>query len=178
MTTLEWLEADGAYVCDGYRITRSSDHEWMLTLDASRIRSVVRRGRHRSQRFGSLRSARAAALHLEVVTVRRMKRIRHVTLAFVLAFVSVASYLTMAASTPARQLEWFVVSGIALVFAFNEGLGALVLTVSDGWDHKYEVPRVTLVDRIVAGLVTRTLLPRADAAARPPPPPVRVIPLG
>ena len=106
-----------------------------------------------------------------------MKRIRHVTLAFVLAFVSVASYLTMAAATPARQLEWFIVSGVALIFAFNEAVEAFVLVVSDGWDHKYEVPPVTVIDRTVASLVTGTLLPQGDTAV-PPPSQIRVIPLG
>ena len=178
MTTLEWHETAGAYVCDGYRITRSTEREWMLALDASRIRTVARRGRHRSQSFGALRSARAAALHLEVIRVRRIKRIRHITLAFVMALVSIASYLTMAAGTPARRLEWFAVSSVAIVLAFNEGIDAFVLMVSDGWDHKYEVPRLTVVDRLVACLVTATLLSCEDVVSTPPPPRVRVIPLG
>jgi len=176
MTTLEWQDAHGTYVCDGYRIEPESRHRWLLTLDDPRIRMIVGRRFQAGRTFGSLRSARAAALHLEVVKVRRIKLIRHVTVSIVMIGLSVAFYLTMSAGTETSRLEWFGLAGAALVLALREGVDAFALAVADGWDHRYEVPRISMVDRIVSSAVVAALWRKGDVPSLEEPA-VRVIPL-
>jgi len=176
MTTLDWQEADGTFVCDGYRIERVTDRQWLLALDAARTRTSVSRHLRRDPVFGSLRSARAAALHFEVTRVRQIKLVRHVALAVVTFILAVVFYFVMASGTEATRLEWFVLAGVALVLALSESLDAFVLLVADGWDYRYEVPRLSIVDRMVSSAVILTLWPKPPVAVDAEPP-ARVQPL-
>ena len=165
MTTLDWSETEHGYVSSGYLITRPpGEIRWALRVDASLIPPVRRTTSH-ARPYASLQSARAAALHLEVVRIRRIKVIRHITLSLVAFVLSVAFYFTMMSGTAANRLEWFALAGIALVVSLSEGLDAFVLIVADGWDHRYEVPRVTVTDRIVASMVVSTLWPKPHQAS-------------
>jgi hypothetical protein len=99
---------------------------------------------------------------LEVVRVRRIKLIRHVTLSIIMFGLSVGFYLTMAAGSEVNRLEWFSLSAVAIFVALSEGLDAFVLVVADGWDHRYEVPSVTFIDKHVSLVVIATLWPRPE----------------
>jgi hypothetical protein len=162
MTTLEWSETEGGYTSGGYLITRTGTRQWSMEVDTSVKPPMRRRPRDDGRSFHSLGSARAAALHLEVVRVRRIKLIRHVTLSMVMFGMSVGFYLTMAAGSEANRLEWFTLSGVAIFAALSEGLDAFVLVVADGWDHRYEVPRLSIVDRVVSFTVISALWPRPE----------------
>ena len=164
MTTLEWSETDHGYTSGGYKITRSGAKRWSIDFDNS-IKALV--GRHRAPdawTFGSLPSARAAALHVEVVRVRRIKLIRHVTLAIVAMGFSFAFYIVMSAGTIVNHLEWFTLASVAMVFALNEGIEGFALLVADGWDHRYEVPHVSMLDRTVSLAVIAIFWPRPQEA--------------
>jgi hypothetical protein len=160
MTTLEWSETEDGHVSSGYLITRMGPAQWVLHVDASLIPPGKRPRTKHERPFASLRSARAAALHLEVVRVRRIKLIRHTSLAIAMFAMSVAFYVTMMAGTAANRLELFTLAGVSLVVSLSEGLDAFVLLVADGWDHRYEVPRVTVIDRTVTSAVVSTLWPK------------------
>jgi hypothetical protein len=163
MTTLKWSETTNGYRSGGYRLTRAGARRWSMECDASMQPGAGNRRSDEPWVFDSLRSARAAAIHLEVVRVRRIKLIRHATLAIAMFGLSIVFYLTMSAGTEATRLEWFTIAGIALVMSLSESLDAFVLVVADGWDHLYEVPRLTLIDTVVAGVVVATLWPRRQA---------------
>jgi hypothetical protein len=115
--------------------------------------------------FNSLRTARAAALHLEVVRVRRIKLIRHVTLSIVMLGLSVVFYLTMSAGNEANRLEWFALAGASLVIALSEGIDAFAVVVADGWDYGYQAPRISILDRFVLSVVTSTVWPKPRPVA-------------
>jgi hypothetical protein len=157
MTTLEWSETEEGYESAGYRIKRFGTHEWTIEFDPSELPTLARRRSTDVRVFGSLKSARAGALHMEVVRIRSLKLIRHVTLSLMMLCLSVGSYVTMATGTQTNRLEWFVLAGAALFIGLSEGLDAFVLLVSDGWDHLYEVPKVTALDRIISSAVTSAL---------------------
>lgn len=157
MTTLEWSETEHGYVSDRYLIARADAGLWSLESDSSAQPALVGGRSNHVWIHNSLGSARAAALHMEVVRVRHIKLIRHVTLSIVMFGCAVGFYLTMVASTAANRLEWFVLAGAALVAALSEGLDAFVLIVADGWDHRYEVPRLSIIDRFVSSLVVSTM---------------------
>ena len=76
---------------------------------------------------------------------------------------SVGFYLAMAAGSETNRLEWFTLSGVAIFVALSEGVDAFVLMVADGWDHRYEVPRLSIVDRFVSFAVISALWPRPEA---------------
>lgn len=160
MTTLEWNETNDGYTSGGYQITRAGAKRWSMELDTSLIPPVVQRRSSEARMFRSLRSARAAALHLEAVRIRRIKLIRHVSLSIVLFGLSVGFYLTMSAGSETNGLEWFTLSAIALVLALSEGLDVFVLPVADGWDRRYDVPRISTVDRVVSHMVLSTVWPK------------------
>ena len=176
MTTLEWSETQEGYESAGYQIKRFGTHEWTINCDRSELPTFSGRRSTDIRVFGSLKSARAAALHMEVVRIRRLKLIRHVTLSPIALFLSVGSYVTMATGTQANRLEWFVLAGAALYIALSEGVDAFVLLVSDGWDHRYEVPKVTRLDRIISSAVTSDLW-RKPMSERPVQEQERVRPL-
>jgi hypothetical protein len=135
-----------------------------MGIDAS-VRPAARRRRLDDGKiFLSLPSARAAALHLEVVRVRRVKLIRHVTLSIVMFGTSIGFYLTMLAGSEVNRLEWFTLSAVAMFVALSEGLDAFVLVVADGWDYRYEVPKLSIIDRFVSLVVISTLWPRPERA--------------
>jgi hypothetical protein len=156
VTTLEWSETEDGYESAGYRIMRSGTHGWTVRCDLAALPTVTRRRPADMPVFGSLKSARAAALHMEVVRIRSLKLIRHVALSLMMVSLSVGFYVAMATGTQTYRLEWFVLAGAALFIGLSEGLDAFVLVVSDGWDHRYEVPKVTALDRIIPFVVTST----------------------
>lgn len=162
MTTLEWSETEDGYTSGGYQITRTGTRQWTVNVGTSTKPPIHRRRQDDSQVFHSLRSARAAALHLEVVRVRRAKLIRHVTLSMVMLGMSVGFYLAMAAGSQTNRLEWFTLSGVAIFIALSEGLDAFVLMVADGWDRIYEAPKLSIVDRFVSFMVISALWPRSE----------------
>jgi len=166
MTTLEWSETEEGYESAGYQIKRFGTYGWTIGFDSSELPTIARRGSTDIRVFGSLKSARAAALHMELVRIRRLKLIRHVALSLMMFSLSVVSYVTMASGTLTYRLEWFVLAGAALFVGLSEGLDAFVLVVSDGWDHRYEVPKVTVLDRIISSVVTSTFW-RKPISARP-----------
>jgi len=167
MTTFERSETEDGYTSSGYQITRTGARRWAVEVDSS-VKPPIRRRRCDDRReFSSLRSARAAALHLEIVRVRRIKLIRHVTLSMFMFAMSVGFYLTMLAGSVTNRLELFTLSGLAIFVALSEGLDAFVLVVADGWDHLYEVPRLSRVDRVVSATVISTLWPRPEAVGTP-----------
>ena len=88
--------------------------------------------------------------------------VRHVTLSMVMFGMSVGFYLTMAAGTEANRLVWFTLSGVAVFVALSEGLDAFVLVVAGSWDHRYEVPRLSIVDQVVSFTVISALWPRSE----------------
>jgi hypothetical protein len=176
VTTLEWSETQEGYESAGYRIKRSGTHGWTIRCDPSELPNVTRRGSADMRVFGSLQSARAAALHMELVRIRRLKLIRHVALSLMMLSLSVGFYVAMATGTQTYRLEWFVLAGAALFIGLSEGLDAFVLVVSDGWDHRYEVPRVTALDRIIPFVVTSNLW-RKPISAQPTHKQERVRPL-
>ena len=160
MTSLEWIETEDGYRSGGYEITRRGASQWSIQVDST-LKPPLRRPRSNDEwTFRSLKSARAAALHLEIVRVRRVKLIRHVTLSIVTFGLAVGCYLTMTAAAEMNQLSWFVLSGFALVASLSEGLDAFVLVVSDGWDYRYEVPKLSVLDRSVSFLIVSTLWPK------------------
>jgi hypothetical protein len=176
MTTLEWSETEEGYESAGYQIRRLGAHGWTISFDSPELPTIARRGSTDIRVFGSLKSARAAALHLELVRIRRLKLIRHVALSLMMFCLSVVSYVAMATGTQSYRLEWFVLAGAALFIGLSEGLDAFVLVVSDGWDHRYEVPKVTTLDRIISLVATSTLW-RKPISERPTNEQERVRPL-
>jgi len=164
MTPLEWSETEEGYESAGYQIKRFGTHGWTIYCDRPELPTVARRGSTDIRVFSSLKSARAAALHMELVRIRRLKLIRHVTLSLMMLCLSVGSYVTMATGTQTNRLEWFVVAGAALFVGLSEGLDVFVLVVSDGWDHRYEVPKVTVLDRIISSAATSTFWRRPVSA--------------
>ena len=162
MRTLEWSETEDGHVSSGYVITLMGPSHWFLRVDESLSPPSRQQPTKHERQFASLRSARAAARHLEVVRVRRIKLIRHISLAFAIFAMSVAFYFTMMAGTAANRLEWFALAVISLVVSLSEGLDAFVLLVADGWDHRYEVPEVTVIDRTVTSVVVSTLWPKVQ----------------
>lgn len=160
MTDIDWIETDDGYTGSGYRISRVGSGQWSVGTDGSSSSSCRPHLGDDPRTFSSLKSARAAALHLEITGVRRIKLIRHLTVSILMGGLSVAFYLMMSAATAATRLEWFVVSGVALVVALSEGLDAFVLLVQNGWDHEHDVPRITIVDKVLSMAVVSTLLPK------------------
>jgi len=162
MTTLEWEQSGNTYYRNGLRIDKldAPDAAWVLDAD---ILPVGVWHRDLGKRYRTLRLARAAAVHMEVVRLRRMKQARHVSLVAVLLFASVWSYRVMERPDQVYRVEWFALAVLAIALALNEGVGAFVMTVDDGWDYRYEVPRVTFLDRAIAGVLLQYPARRTNA---------------
>jgi len=153
MVCLEWVDSDGIHRCDGYTIecVDSSSMSWSLRLDPSHL-PLGLTPRDSGRRYRNLRSARAAATHLEITRLRRMKFIRHGILAVVSLIASVVSYQMISLPHQGATLEWFAAALITMYIALSESLSGLLLLIDDGWDQRYEVPRITRLDRLCARL--------------------------
>ena len=154
MASLLWDENGDTHRSRGYRIDhlRDDDPPWLLTLEDVTWPRFVVSARSDGERFRTLRSARAAALHMEVMRVRTAKLTRHIVLALMLLAAAGLLYSAMNVSTESSRIEWFVASLAALVLAWSEALSAFVILISEGWDHGYEVPRLSWIDRGVSGV--------------------------
>ena len=167
MTTLEREQSSNSYYSNGLRIDKldAPDAAWVLDAD---IVPVGVWHRDLGKRYRTLRLARAAAVHMEVVRLRRVKKARHVALVAVLLIASVWFYRVMERPDQVYRVEWFALAVLAIALALNEGVGAFVMTVDDGWDYRYEIPRITFLDRAIARVLLQypTRRMNADAADR------------
>ncbi len=154
MTTIERDDL-GDRLCDNaLQIERIGDGgtDWSLSCVALPIGLWKR---DLGKRFATQRGARAGVVQLEVVRLRRIKQARHLVLTAVFSASAVWSYQIMALPDQWYRVEWFVAATFAVVAALSEGLSAFLMVIDDGWDYRYEVPRITLVDRAIAGIVLR-----------------------
>jgi hypothetical protein len=154
MTILEWEQSGDSYYRDGLRIHRldAPDVAWVLDAD---VLPVGLWHRDLGERYRTLRLARAAAVHMEVVRLRRMKRTRHLVLATALLFASVWFYRVMERPDQLYRIEWFAFAVFAMVLALSEALSAFLMTIDDGWDYRYEIPRITFLDRAISAVILR-----------------------
>jgi len=157
MTTHEWSDTATGHTFGAYEIRRVGTSRWSIEVNASLKPTLGHRDSDDVRLFNSLRSARATALHLEVVRVRRIKLIRHVTLSIVMLGLSVAFYSAMSAGTEVNRLELFTLAAVSVFVALSESLDAFVLLVADGWDHRYEVPKLSRLDKYVSLAVISAL---------------------
>jgi len=136
----------------GYRIERtgSADKPWVITFGDNAAAPLGLLPRDSGKAYPSLRVARAAATHLEVLRERRIKFVRHVVLAILWAIVAVTAYRIMAAPDQPLQLEWFAVALVAVFFFLNETLEGFLVAIDEGWDRFYEIRSVSRTDRIIA----------------------------
>lgn len=170
MTTLEWGRSDDRCTARTLRIERDddapSDSIWLLCAERPPI-GVWKRDL--DKRFSTLGAARAAARHIDVVRLRRVKQARHVVLTCLFSASAIWSYQIMALPEQWYRVEWFAVATIAIVVALSEGLSAFLMVIDDGWDYLYEVPRITIVDRAIARTVLSYPSRRLhDVIAEPP----------
>ncbi|MCL1598643.1 MAG: hypothetical protein M3094_05630, partial [Actinomycetia bacterium] len=152
MTTLEQDAFDDRVHDNGLRIERTDDggSDWLLSCAAPPIGLWKR---DLGKRFTTLRAARAAVVQMEVVRLRRIKQARHLVLTAVFSMSAVWAYQIMALPDQWYRVEWFVAATFAVAAALSEGLSSFLMVIDDGWDYRYEVPRITLVDRVIAGVV-------------------------
>lgn len=134
---------------NGLRIARIGDarSDWSICCAVPPIGLWKR---DLAKRFTTLTAARAAVVHMEVVRLRRIKQARHLVLTAVFSASAVWSYQIMALPEQWYRVEWFAVATIAVVVALSECLSAFLMVIDDGWDYRYEVPRITVVDRLIA----------------------------
>lgn len=150
----------GEMICDnGLHIIKLDDtgSDWLVSAETMPM-GVWKRDL--GKRFTTLRAARAAAVHIEVVRLRRIKQARHVALASVFFVAAVWFYHLMALPAQWYRVELFAAATIALVVALSEGLAAFLMVIDDGWDYLYEVPRITFLDRAIAALLLSYPSPR------------------
>jgi hypothetical protein len=112
--------------------------------------------------FASLRAAKAAVIHHEVLVTRRTKMIRHAVLAVVGVIVAIPAFAMMGPGESDRRVAFFVVGLVILLLTLRELVGLLVLMTSYGWDYAYDMPGLTIIDRSVADVATA--LQRAPTA--------------
>lgn len=177
MTTLDWNSRGRSHRRDGYRIDPAGGEPpggWILHVDEPDQPVVPSIG---GQRFRSLKSAKAAAVHHRILVIRRTKLIRHAVLALLGCLFAIPAFAMMGPGTSTRRVAFFVVGLIVLLVTLRELVGVLMIVFSQGWDSGYDVPRLTRIDRLVVSVVSR--LSRApldthgnDEAA------VHVVPLG
>lgn len=179
MAALVWDEKDDVYRAKGYRIDRVRDDgaPWLLTLERVRWPRFVRRARRDGERFWSLRSACAEALHMEVVRVRSAKLTRHIVLAVLLMLTAGGLYGAMTLASEPTRIQWFAVSLVVVAIAWSEALSAFMIATSGGWDHGYEVPHLTWIDRGVTRATIWLTSPSKLAAVEGADGPVRVLSL-
>jgi hypothetical protein len=129
-----------------------------------------------SQRFRSLKSAKAAAIHHRILVIRRMKLIRHSILAILGCLVAIPAFAMMGPGTSTRRVAFFMVGLVVLLLTLRELVGVLMIVFSQGWDSGYDVPRLTVIDRVtvsVASTVGHASVAPTDAEAGA----VHVVPL-
>jgi hypothetical protein len=179
MAALVWDEKDDIYRANGYRIDRVRDEgaPWLLTLERVRWPRFVRQARRDGHRFWSLRSACAAALHMEVVRVRCAKLTRHIVLAVLLLLTAGVLYAVMTLASEPTRVEWFAGSLVVVGIAWSEALSAFMIATSGGWDHGYEVPTLTWIDRGVTRAIIWLTSPGKLAPVEAAHGPVRVLSL-
>lgn len=151
MTSLTWDTVGRTHRHGGYRIEPADGDPpggWVLHADDPShplIASID------ETRFASLTSAKAAAIHHRVLTVRRTKEVRHAILAVAGFAFALPAFALMGPDASTRRVAFFGVGLIVLFLALREAVGLLLLVFSDGWDYGYDRPSTTLVDRVVAG---------------------------
>ena len=152
---LDWDTHGRSHLHDGYRIDPANGPQpggWVLRVDEPEhpvLPSID------AQRFRSLKSAKAAAMHHRVLTIRRMKLIRHSLLAFLGCLLAIPAFAMMGPGTSTRRVAFFAVGLVVLLLTLREMVGVLMIVFSQGWDYGYDLPRLTSVDRFVVSAATR-----------------------
>ncbi len=177
MSSFDWHHTRETDRCNGYRIRRvdAERASWVLEFDGTDAIPLGLRSRDAGRRYRSLRCARAAAVHMEVVRLRRLKLTRHWFLSAVLLTTSVGFYLTMEAADQSSRIEWFLAALAVFVVGFSEGLDGVVILISDGWDHAYDVPRITRIDTWIGRTMARLRTPTSRCDGIEDEPRVRVV---
>ena len=159
-----WTTQGDTHRHDGYRIEPvrgAAEGGWVVRMRESRHPVL---GSLESTRFASLRAAKAAVIHHEVLVTRRTKMIRHAVLAVVGVIVAIPAFAMMGPGESDRRVAFFVVGLVILLLTLRELVGLLVLMTSHGWDYAYDMPGLTIIDRSVADVATA--LQRAPAVAQ------------
>ena len=149
-----WTVHGDTHCHDGYRIepaTDSVDGHWVVQVPDSRHPVLGTIG---GSRYTSLRSAKAAVIHHEVLVTRRTKMIRHAVLAVLGVMIAIPAFALMGPGESDRRVVFFVVGLVILLFTLRELVGLLILVTSHGWDYAYDMPKLTIIDRSVADVAT------------------------
>ena len=157
-----WTAHGDTHCHDGYRIEPaggSLDGGWIVHVHDGRHPVL---GSLEAARFPSLRAAKAAVIHHEVLVTRRTKMIRHAVLAVIGVMVAIPAFALMGPGESNRRVAFFFLGLFILLFTLRELVGLLVLMTSDGWDYAYDMPALTIIDRGVADVATA--LQRAPTA--------------
>ena len=147
MTTVDWQTNGVSHRQDPYRIDPAGGQPpggWVLHVvdpEHPLVDSID------EQRFSSLKSAKAAAIHHRLVTIRRTKLARHAVLSVVGAMLVIPAFALMGPGTSTRRVVFFVIGLFVLLLALRELVGLIMVVLSDGWDYRYDAPQLTLIDR-------------------------------
>ncbi len=157
-----WTTYGDTHCHDGYRIEPAGgpvDGGWVVHVQESRHPVL---GSIEATHFTSLRAAKAAVIHHEVLVTRRTKMIRHAVLAVVGVMVAIPAFALMGPGESNRRVAFFVLGLVILLLTLRELVGLLILVTSHGWDYAYDMPELTIIDRGVADVATA--LQRAPSA--------------
>jgi hypothetical protein len=153
VTAVEWQTNGASYRQDPYRIDPADGQPpggWVLHVvdpEHPLVDSVD------EQRFSSLKTAKATAIHHRLVTIRRTKLVRHAMLSIVGALLVIPAFALMGPGTSTRRVVFFVVGLLVLLLALRELVGLGMLALSDGWDYRYDAPELSWTDRMVGDFV-------------------------
>lgn len=178
MTTIGWETIGRSHRRDGYRIDPADGEPpggWVVTVDETGFALVEDMG---VTRFRSLTSAKAAVVHHRLAVIRRTRLLRHLVLTVSAFFSMIPVFALMGPGASTRRVVFFAIGLVLLFVAMRELVGMVTILSSGGWDHGYDIPRLTVVDRLVVGCIdavgasTRRTPSVADAVDAP----VRVVP--
>jgi len=149
-----WTTYGDTHCHYGYRIEPArgpGDGGWIVHVQESRHPVL---GSIEAAHFASLRAAKAAVIHHQVLVTRRTKMIRHAVLAVVGTVVAIPAFALMGPGESDRRVAFFGVGLVIILLTLRELVGLLILVTSHGWDYAYDMPELTIIDRGVADVAT------------------------
>lgn len=179
MAFFDWIQtSDETYRADGYRIDRIREGRilWLLHFDDTAAVPAGFRPDAVEWKYRSLPSAKAAAIHVEMLRRRRVKIMRHAFWGVVFGLAALLVFATLGDVGRNARLAAFVIGLVCTGLALREMTHGIIMYSSGSWDYLYEAPHVTAIDTQIA----RFLVHLAPNPHDPDPDPdgtVRIVPI-
>lgn len=179
MAFFDWIRTgDKTYCADGYRIDRIREGRirWLLHFDDRGRVPAGFRPDAVEWKYDSMASAKAAAIHVEMLRRRRVKIMRHAFMGVLLGLVALLVFASLGDVGRNARLAMFIFGLVCTGLALREMTHGIIMYSSGSWDYLYEAPHLTTLDTQIA----RFLVHLAPNPHNPDPDPdeqVRIVPM-